>query len=216
MENYLKPTYFIDYNQPLIKEKVAFLIKDSKTNIEKAIKLFYFVRDSIKYNPYSPWEKEEYYKSSEILKRGYGYCIQKAVLLCSMLRCADIPCKLIFVDIKNYKAPEKLTKLFGNTYHFHGYCGVFLNNKWIAAAPTFNIEMCEKFGYKPTEFNGKDDALLHKYNQNNELTFEYVNFRGEFDDLPFNTIMAGFKKELGEEVYNKWCKYVAELNKGEV
>ena len=210
MENYLKPTYFLDFNNDIIKQKVKELI-DSDDLTENAIKLFYFVRDKIKYNPYSPCDKREYYRSSEVLKRGSGYCIQKAVLLCSMLRLAKIPCKLVFVDIKNYNAPEKLTKLFGNTYHFHGYCKLYLNNKWVSAAPTFNIEMCEKFGYKPTEFNGKEDALLEKYNVNGELTFEYINFRGEFDDLPFNIILNGFKEELGD-VFSKWVKYVNELN----
>ncbi len=212
MEKFLKPTFFLDYETPVINEKVSELTGNIENEIERAVRLFYFVRDEIKYNPYSPWEKKEYYKSSAILKRGFGYCIQKAVLLCSMFRCAGLPCKLIFVDIKNYNAPEKLTKLFGNTYHFHGYCRVLLNNKWIAAAPTFNIEMCKKFGYTPTEFNGKNDALLHKYNQDNELTFEYLQERGEFDDLPFEYIMEGFERELGKDVYEKWCKYVKELN----
>jgi transglutaminase-like putative cysteine protease len=212
VENYLKPTYFIDYDNPIIKNKVSELIKNIENDTERAVKLFYFARDSVKYNPYSPCYNRDDYKSSVILKRRFGYCIQKAILLCSMIRCANIPCKLIFVDIKNYKAPEKLTKLFGDTYYFHGYCQIYLNNKWVSAAPTFNIEMCDKFGYTPTEFNGINDALLHKYNKNNELTFEYVNFHGEFDDLPFDLIMEGFKKELGEATFKKWCKYVDELN----
>jgi len=212
MKKFLKSTFFLDYDNPIIKDKVKEITSNIKNNKDKAIKLFYFVRDKIKYNPYSPWDKPEYYKSSIILKRGSGYCIQKAVLLCSMLRCANIPCKLIFVDIKNYKAPEKLTKLFGNTYHYHGYCKIYLNNKWISAAPTFNIEMCEKFGYTPTEFDGENDALLSKYNQKNELTFEYINFRGEFDDLPFDLIMEGYKKELGEETLEKWINYLNNLH----
>ncbi len=212
MDKFLKPTFFLDYDNPIIKDKVKEITSHINDNKNKAIKLFYFVRDKIKYNPYSPWEKPEDYKSSVILKRGAGYCIQKAVLLCSMLRCANIPCKLIFVDIKNYKAPEKLKKLFGDTYHYHGYCGIYLNNKWVSAAPTFNIEMCEKFGYTPTEFNGENDALLSKYNKDNELTFEYINYQGEFDDLPFDLIMEGFKKELGEEILKKWIDYLNNLN----
>jgi len=213
MENYLKPTFFMDYENEMVREKVESLISGIKDDKEKAIKLFYFVRDKIKYNPYSPWEKKEDYKSSVILKRGFGYCIQKAILLCSMLRCAGIPCKLIFVDIKNYKAPEKLRKMFGDTYYYHGYCGIYLKNRWISAAPTFNIEMCEKFGYTPTEFNGDNDALLSKYNQNNELTFEYINFHGEFDDFPYEMILNGFKEKLGLDVYNRWVDYVKEVNK---
>jgi transglutaminase-like putative cysteine protease len=212
MDKFLKTTYFLDYNEPSIMQKTLALTENISDEKKKAVKLFYFVRDSIKYNPYSPWDKKEYYKSSVILKRGYGYCIQKAVLLCSMLRCANIPSKLIFVDIKNYKAPEKLTKLFGNTYHFHGYCGIYLDSKWLGAAPTFNIEMCDKFGYKPSEFNGSNNALLEKFNSKNELTFEYLKERGEFDDLPFEFIMEGFKNELGSRVYEQWIEYVKNYN----
>ncbi len=212
MERFLRHTFFMDYDNEIVNKKVKNLISGINDEKEKAIKLFYFVRDKIKYNPYSPWERKEDYKSSVILQRGFGYCIQKAILLCSMVRCAGIPCKLIFVDIKNYKAPEKLRKMFGDTYYFHGYCGIYLNNKWVSAAPTFNIEMCEKFGYTPTEFDGENDALLSKYNQNNELTFEYVNFHGEFDDFPYEMVLNGFKEKLGLDVYNKWVEYVKEVN----
>ncbi len=208
MKEYLKSTYFLDFNEEIVKSKVSELISGSNSEKEKAVKLFYFVRDKIWYNPYSPWDKPEFYKSSFILKRGSGYCIQKAILLCSMLRCANIPSKLVFWDIKNYNAPEKLKKYFGTTFHFHGYCGIYLNGKWIYVAPTFNIEMCEKFGYKPTEFNGESDALLEKYNIYGELTFEYIKPRGEFPDFPYDYVMKGFREELGEEILNKWSSLV--------
>ena len=212
MNEYLKPTYYIDSNNELIKSTSQNLTKSCNNEIEKAVKIFYFVRDKIIYNPYSPFEKREDYIASVILKRGYGYCIQKAVLLCALIRSANIPCRLVFVDIKNYKAPEVLTKFFGNLFQFHGYCEIYLNNKWVKATPTFNIEMCEKFGYKPTEFDGINDALLEKYNVNNELTFEYVNFRGIYSDLPFDEIISTYKGSLSEEQLKIWKKLVEEKN----
>ncbi len=210
MNDYLKPTYFIDSNNKKIIETANKIIKKTDNNKEKSIKLFYFVRDNITYNPYSPFENREDYIASVILERGYGYCIQKAVLLTTLLRSVNISSRLVFVDIKNYKAPETLTKFFGNIFMFHGYCEIYIKDKWIKATPTFNIEMCEKFGYKLTEFDGENDALLEKYNINGELTFEYVNFRGIYSDLPYNEIISTYKSCLGDEKLNIWKKLIEE------
>ena len=212
MNDYLKETYFIDSKNEKIIETANKIIGYSKKDKEKSIKLFYFVRDKITYNPYSPFENREDYIASVILERGYGYCIQKAVLLTTLLRSVNIPSRLVFVDIKNYKAPETLTKFFGNLFMFHGYCEIYINDKWIKATPTFNIEMCEKFGYKPTEFDGENDALLEKYNRDGELTFEYVNFRGIYSDLPYNEIISTYKSCLGDEKLNIWKKLIEEKN----
>lgn len=48
----LKPTYFMDYEHPIIQEKARTLTKGipEDDDIHKAIKLFYFVRDNIKYS----------------------------------------------------------------------------------------------------------------------------------------------------------------------
>lgn len=210
MEEYLKPTFFIDSNNEKILKRAKTVIKNANTDKNRAVKLFYFVRDKIKYNPYSPFEKKEDYIASVILQRGFGYCIQKALLLCALIRSVNIPCRLVFVDIKNYQAPEILKKYFGNLFKYHGYCEIFLNNRWIKATPTFNIEMCERFGYKPTEFNGEDNALLEKYDVNGNLTFEYVNFRGIFSDLPYDDIIKTYKSCLTEEQLKSWKKLIEE------
>ncbi len=212
MKEYLSSTFFIDSNNPDIVKTAIALTDNKQSDIDRAVSIFYFVRDKIKYNPYSPFEKKEDYIASVVLKRGYGYCIQKAVLLCALIRSVNIPCRLVFVDIRNYKAPEGLTKFFGNLFQFHGYCEIYLNDKWVKATPTFNIEMCERFGYKPTEFNGIDDALLEKYNVNGELTFEYVNFRGIYSDLPFDEIISTYKGSLSDEQLKIWKKLVEEKN----
>ncbi len=212
MNEFLASTYFINHNSEKIAKEVNKIINSCKNEKDKVVKLFYYVRDNIKYNPYSPFEKKEDYVASTILERGYGYCIQKAILLCAFYRKIDIPCRLVFVDIKNYKAPEILRKFFDNLFMYHGYCEIFFNNKWIKATPTFNIEMCKKFGYKPTEFNGENDALLEKYNIDGELTFEYVNFRGKFADFPFDEVVSTYKNCLGEEKLEQWRRLIEDKN----
>ncbi len=214
MENFLKETLFIDYSAPLIRETSSEIVGNLNDKKEIAVKLFYFVRDKIVYNPYTSFFKKEDYKSSVILKKGHGFCIQKAILLASFMRLNQIPTKLVFVDIKNYKAPDKLKNLFGDTYFYHCYLKLFIKGKWVAATPTFNIEMCKKFGYIPTEFDGENDSLLSRFNVDGELTFEYVNKRGEFDDMPFDEVVAAVKKELGGDKFLLWKNYVEDYERG--
>ena len=53
LEEYLKPTPTIDCGTRSIKEKAQELTNRQEKITEKARSLFYFVRDEIKYNPYS-------------------------------------------------------------------------------------------------------------------------------------------------------------------
>ncbi|MDD5008546.1 MAG: hypothetical protein PHU49_10020 [Syntrophorhabdaceae bacterium] len=54
MDSYLLPTPFIDCGHPEVTEKADELIKGLSEDIEKTKKLFIFVRDNIKHNPYTP------------------------------------------------------------------------------------------------------------------------------------------------------------------
>ena len=46
-----------------------------------------------------------------------------------------------------------------DVFYFHGYTSIFLNGKWVKATPAFNIELCQKFGLRPLEFDGLEDSL---------------------------------------------------------
>ena len=60
------------------------------------------------------------------------------------------------------------------------------------ATPAFNIELCERFGVRPLEFDGRRDALFHAYSADGRRYMEYVAERGSFADLPFEEIMRAF------------------------
>jgi transglutaminase-like putative cysteine protease len=80
MESYLKCTYAIDCEEKSVKEQAQTLTNVQETVIEKAVTLFYFVRDQIKYNPYVPLYTLDDNKASAALKRGEAYCVQKVAL----------------------------------------------------------------------------------------------------------------------------------------
>lgn len=195
MDIYLKPTYTIDSNSDFVKTKAFSLTKESAPPEEKAKKLFYFVRDEIRYNPYPPMHELEYYIASTVIKNRKGFCIQKAVVLTALSRAISIPARLVFADIKNYLVPQKLMELMGtNLFTYHGYCELLINDKWVKATPAFDKKMCVENDIIPVEFNGRDDAVLHQKNKKGKLHIEYIKHHGSFADLPFDKIIKAFKE----------------------
>ncbi len=57
------------------------------------------------------------------------------------------------------------------------------------ATPTFNLALCEKFHIRPLEFDGRSDAVLHPFDRSGRKHMEYVNQRGNYSDVPVETIM---------------------------
>lgn len=132
-EENLKPTFFIDWKHPTILQKAKELTNGIEDDIRKAIKLFYFVRDGIRYSvkdSRKSYDKEEW-KSSLTLKKGYAFCIPKAILLASLARAVGIPSRLHYVDIINHMISENLkTRMGSNVFIFHGFVELYLNGRW--------------------------------------------------------------------------------------
>lgn len=201
MQKYLQSTTFFDYESPAVQEFAQREIAGAKTDVEKAIRLYYAVRDRIRYDPYKFYLTEENFKASHTLKEGASYCIPKAVLLVAAARAVGIPAQLGFSDVRNHLSTQKLLDLMGtDVFIWHGYAVLYLNNKWVKATPAFNLEMCQRFGVKPLEFDGENDSFMHAYNQSNEKHMEYLEDHGIFNDLPYQEIIQAIK-----QTYPKFC-----------
>lgn len=190
MEIYLSSTYFIDSNSHIVRQTASNIVKETKNQKEKAIKLFYWTRDEIKYDAYSLSSMRRRYKASKIIQEGKGWCVQKAVLLTALARAVDLPARLHFADIRNHQTPDKLKEIMGtDLFKYHGFTDFYLNNKWVKATPAFNKELCDKFGYKTVEFDGINDAILPSSTLSGEKYVEYLNDRGTNHKLPFKEII---------------------------
>ena len=193
---YLKPTFVIDSDSKVIKEKATMLTEKYNSQKEKAKELFYFVRDKIVYIPFPDSFLIEEYRASKTLQRRKGYCTQKAVLLTALARAVGIPARLGFADIINHLIPKKLLEMMGtNKFVYHGYSELWLDNKWVEATPAFDIEMCSKFDIKPVEFDGVTDAIFHERDKKGELHIEYIKYHGKYADLPYEKMMQAWKDE---------------------
>ena len=209
---YLSPTGMIDSNHKKIIQHAMDLVKDlGEDPIEKAVKIYYAVRDGIWYDPYSPFYLPEHYRASNVLKNGRGYCVPKASLLCALGRACDIPSRIGFADVRNHLATKQLIEFFGcDLFVYHGFVEFYLEDKWVKATPAFNLELCQKHKVDPLEFNGHEDSLFHEYNQEKKLFMEYVTFHGTYEDVPLEAILRAWEEVYGKARLDGW---IAELEK---
>ena len=185
---------FVDSDHPDVIAFAEEATKGASTDREKAVALFYAVRDRIRYDPYVMCDDPETYKASSVVRSGVSYCIPKSVLLAAAARAVGIPARLGFADVKNHLSSEKLRERMGSDlFMWHGYTELFVDGRWVKVTSAFNIELCERFGVLPQEFDGENDALLHPFTADGREHMEYVRDRGTFDDVPFDEIIAEFR-----------------------
>jgi transglutaminase-like putative cysteine protease len=195
---YLQPTEFLDFHRKRVRDKAFEIIAGLKTEREKAVALFYWVRDKIKYNmfTYNPKIKANL-KASVTLRRENGFCMSKAVLLSALARAVGIPARIHMVDIINHKISKKVIDLMKtNAFHCHGYSELLINAKWIKLTPVFDHETSLKGGFLPEiEFDGVNDALFAPYDKDGNPFVEYIADWGNYAELPIEKIDQIFSEK---------------------
>ena len=193
---YLHPTSFIDSDSPEVIEFAERYIRHKdKNQKEKAITLYYAVRDEVRYDPYDLRYAPDALKASTILRKGSGFCVAKAVVLAALGRQQGIPSRLGFADVRNHLSTSRLRELMGtDLFIYHGYTEFFLERRWVKATPAFNLSLCQRFQVKPLEFNGEVDSIFHELNAAGQKHMQYLHDHGSFADLPFEEIFRAYRK----------------------
>jgi transglutaminase-like putative cysteine protease len=194
MNEYLQPGRFIDSAHPAV---VEFSRKHAsgRSDLERAVSLYYAVRDGVRYNPFLDFADPEAYRASSALLRGEGFCVGKAALLAAAARVAGIPARVGFADVKNHLTTPKLAETMGSDlFVYHGYTDLFLDGKWVKATPAFNLALCRKFRVKPLEFDGREDSIFHPFDEDERRHMEYLADRGRFADVPVDEIQKAFRE----------------------
>ena len=207
-QEYLEPTQIIDSDNKTVIKYADNIVGDmGEDPTDRAVKLFYAVRDGIWYDPYYPFYLPEHYRASNVLKSGRGYCISKAALLCALGRACRIPSRVGFATVRNHLATQKLIDFLGSDlFVYHGYTEFYLSGKWVKATPAFNIELCRKHNVKPLDFNGLEDAIFHEYDEGAKQFMEYLEYHGTYADIPVDIILSAWKKTYGKERVEKWIE----------
>jgi len=194
---YLAPTPGVTCQEPEVLELARRIARGSRNDVEAARRLFDHVRDQVVYSPYVPFWEVEHYRATAILGRGFGYCVQKAVLLAALARSLGIPARLGFADIVNHRLSDKLRDMLGtNLMVFHGWTELFLAGRWLKATPAFDQELCRERGWPVVDFNGLEDALMPGRDLEGRPLIEYVRLLFNSAELPLKAILTRW-----EEVY---------------
>ena len=194
MNEYLEPGRYVDSDHPAVLE---FSEKNSSGNSQRdrAVSLYYAVRDAIRYNPFLDFSRSEAFQASAVLQAGEGFCVGKAALLAACARAAGIPARVGFADVKNHLTTPRLAETMGSDlFVYHGYTELMLEGRWVKATPAFNLALCRRFRVKPLEFDGRADSIFHPFDADNRRHMEYLHDRGTHADVPVEEIQRAFRE----------------------
>ena len=193
----LAVTDIFDHSSQIVKSYTKNIIKGISDPSERAVTLYYSIRDGLQYYPYEIHLFDSETKASKIIKRGRGHCIDKAIVYVSCLRLIGIPAKIGFSKVVNHIGTERIERILKtNVLTPHGYVEMYLNNKWVKATPAFNEILCRFLNVNPLDFNAEEDSLFQEFDQEGNKFMQYLEDYGSFDEFPRELII-----ELLEEHY---------------
>jgi transglutaminase-like putative cysteine protease len=198
-EDCLAPTALVDSDHPAVR---AFAQEHAQgaDDRERVVSLYYAVRDGFRYDPYRLDLDDAGMRASSVLSLGYGWCVTKAALLAAACRAIGVPARLGFADVRNHLSTQRMREtMTTDVFVWHGYTEVWLDGRWWKATPAFNVELCDRFGLLPLEFDGRGDSIYHPFDKSGQRHMEYLRERGSFTDVPLAQMVADFRA-----VYPKW------------
>jgi len=195
MQEYLRPTEFLDSDHPDVRDFAVRNTASAESDRDKAVSLYYAVRDGFQYDPYVLDLRRDSLRASKLLTKTRGYCVEKAVLLAATARSVGIPSRLSFYIVRNHIATERLAQALEKDYLvFHGAAEMYLDGKWLKTTPAFNKRLCDFLGVEPIEFDGTADAIFQEYDREGNVFMEYLHDYGAFDDMPYQMFLDELDK----------------------
>jgi hypothetical protein len=210
LNDFLKETEFCDFRHPEIQKLSHRICGKIDNDRDKAIALYYWVRDNIIYR-LGLWNR----KASETLWEMEGTCTNKANLLIALLRANNIPAAygILRVNGQAYFGSANFMSKFISTASDHIYSLLYLDNKWIVVDASDDSGLSRSVQNivpqaREVHFDGINDARLN-LDPDHILGNKY----------PIADIEHIFKKKLRRgkgfplTMANLWLKYLRETKK---
>ena len=200
IEDYLKATDIIDYNESLIKSVVTEISRGVDTEIDLVQRVYEFVRDKIFHSCDLDNGQVVTCKASEVLANKHGLCYAKSHLLAALLRNLEVPTGFCYQKLALNDQPRA-------RFVLHGLNAVYLQtiNKWIRVDARgnnkginaqFSIET-EKLAYQTrSEYVEVDESVIYSAPSNNIIRVLNAgkNFHELIDSLPSEIILIDIEK----------------------
>lgn len=194
LAEYLRPTRFLDFDHPGVQALVAETADPEAPPRERAVALYYRIRDGVRYDPYACRPDPVTVTASGVLAAGRGYCVGKAVLLAAACRAAGVPARLGFADVRNHLTSPRLRELMEtDVFHYHGFTEVLLDGEWLKATPALNLGLCRKAGVRPLEWDGRSDSVFHEFDSAGRQHMEYLATHEPAADLPLERLFGAYR-----------------------
>ena len=196
LAEWLAPTPLLDADHPEVAAFARARSGGARDPREAAVRLFYAVRDELRYDPYGVSTSDDSVRASAALAARSGWCVSKAALLTASCRALGIPARMGFADVRNHLSTARMREMMRTeVFYWHGYSSIWLDGRFVKATPAFNRELCEKFGLLPLDWDGKHDSLYHPFDREGRRHMEYVRDHGEFADVPLERMRETWRRE---------------------
>ena len=196
-----------DFDNQLIQSKIKQLKIKSNDPWEKTRQIFDFVRDNIVYDFAPEIIGLSSWYASVILKKGFGFCYQKAIVLAALLRAVEIPTCLVFQNVKDHILLSTRFKdlLPGGFLPLHALVAVNISDKWYRLDATLDSNLCTKKGYQIPQIEFGKETLLPTHTLDGRQHFSVEKELGYFENYP-----EAFRALLLENIvdWNAWRKIV--------
>lgn len=191
----LQQTDFLDYRSDEVQDFVdRWVPAVASTDTERAVSLYYAVRDKVLYDVYGADFSRSGLRASQVLRTGSGMCIHKSVLYAAALRAIAVPSRLMLTDVRNHLASDRLRALMGgDTFRYHCLTSVYLEGRWVKATPVFPKTLCRLYKIAPLDFDGITDSMHHPFDLKGRRHMEFLHIHGEFSDLPYDSVVNGLR-----------------------
>jgi transglutaminase-like putative cysteine protease len=204
MQEYLKETSFLDFNNPII-DQFHSDVPSFSVQKDLAIHLYTKVREAFLYNPYHLDLRHQALKASTILSKKRAWCVEKSIVLATCARKVGIPSRLGYAIVVNHIGVDKLVSyLKREEIVFHGYVELYINGKWVKCTPSFDTRICKISNVSVLNWDGETDSLFQPFEGDTRF-MEYIHDYGVFSDVPIllmNQEMKKYYPHLFETSFN--------------
>lgn len=134
-----------------LKSATAQIISGASTDAEKLERLFLFVRDEVDFN----WIHPQDIPPQEVLKNGFGVCMQKAHLLSAMAREAGFQTRFRFMYVRKQALEDFLP--------------AYAYERWVDPFPHTVVEILHQGSWR--SFDPSFDTKLHRICLDKKINF---------------------------------------------